>query len=131
MATAYSISDRIIIMRHGQVVEGGDAKIVLDNPEQGQMQSDTTLLRRGVRQTLAFEKAWQEYTVTQNEPPKLLIMKTVLAFDGLPDTAVLMQVLCSGRVLQTVPVETVAAIDVGDRCTTALVRVLDDVPACS
>jgi type III restriction enzyme len=44
-------------------------KIVLDNPQQGQMQSDTTLLRRGVRQILAFEDAWQQYTVTQNEPP--------------------------------------------------------------
>lgn len=44
-------------------------KIVLDNPKQGQLQSDTTLLRRGVRQTLVFEKAWHEYSVGQNEPP--------------------------------------------------------------
>jgi type III restriction enzyme len=44
-------------------------KIVLDNPQHGQTQSDTTLLRRGVRQTLVFEKAWREYSVSQNEPP--------------------------------------------------------------
>jgi ABC-type oligopeptide transport system ATPase subunit len=32
LATAYTISDRIIIMRHGSVVEAGDARAVLDNP---------------------------------------------------------------------------------------------------
>ena len=33
LATAYSISDRIIIMREGRVVESGDARTVLDNPQ--------------------------------------------------------------------------------------------------
>jgi ABC-type oligopeptide transport system ATPase subunit len=33
LATAYYISDRIIIMRRGEVVEGGDARRVLDNPQ--------------------------------------------------------------------------------------------------
>jgi ABC-type oligopeptide transport system ATPase subunit len=33
LATAYYISDRIIIMRKGQVVESGDARAVLDNPQ--------------------------------------------------------------------------------------------------
>jgi ABC-type oligopeptide transport system ATPase subunit len=32
LATAYTISDRIIIMRHGSVVEAGDARAVLDAP---------------------------------------------------------------------------------------------------
>jgi peptide/nickel transport system ATP-binding protein len=33
LATAYHISDRIIIMQKGRVVEGGDARAVLDNPQ--------------------------------------------------------------------------------------------------
>jgi peptide/nickel transport system ATP-binding protein len=33
LATAYTISDRIIIMRHGCVVESGDARAVLDAPQ--------------------------------------------------------------------------------------------------
>jgi peptide/nickel transport system ATP-binding protein len=33
LATAYYVSDRIIIMRQGQVVESGDARTVLDNPQ--------------------------------------------------------------------------------------------------
>ena len=33
LATAYTISDRIIIMRHGSVVEAGAARTVLDNPQ--------------------------------------------------------------------------------------------------
>ena len=33
LATAYAISDRIAIMRHGKVVEAGDARTVLDNPQ--------------------------------------------------------------------------------------------------
>ncbi len=33
LATAYYISDRIIIMRKGQVVESGEARAVLDNPQ--------------------------------------------------------------------------------------------------
>jgi peptide/nickel transport system ATP-binding protein len=33
LATAYTISDRIIIMRHGQVVESGDARTVLNRPQ--------------------------------------------------------------------------------------------------
>lgn len=32
LATAYYISDRIIIMSKGRVVEGGDARTILDNP---------------------------------------------------------------------------------------------------
>jgi peptide/nickel transport system ATP-binding protein len=32
LATAYYISDRVIIMRAGEVVEAGDARTVLDNP---------------------------------------------------------------------------------------------------
>jgi ABC-type glutathione transport system ATPase component len=33
LATAYYISDRIIIMRNGRVVEAGEARAVLDNPQ--------------------------------------------------------------------------------------------------
>jgi peptide/nickel transport system ATP-binding protein len=33
LATAYYVSDRIIIMRQGRVVESGDARSVLDNPQ--------------------------------------------------------------------------------------------------
>ena len=33
LATAYSISDRVVIMRRGQVVEAGDARQVLDHPQ--------------------------------------------------------------------------------------------------
>jgi ABC-type oligopeptide transport system ATPase subunit len=33
LATAYHISDRIIIMQKGRVVEGGSARTVLDNPQ--------------------------------------------------------------------------------------------------
>jgi ABC-type oligopeptide transport system ATPase subunit len=33
LATAYSISDRIMIMRRGRVVEAGEARAVLDNPQ--------------------------------------------------------------------------------------------------
>ena len=33
LATAYYISDRILIMRHGSAVESGDARTVLDNPQ--------------------------------------------------------------------------------------------------
>ena len=33
LATAYTISDRIIIMRHGEVVEAGPARAVLDAPQ--------------------------------------------------------------------------------------------------
>jgi ABC-type oligopeptide transport system ATPase subunit len=33
LATAYYISDNIIIMQKGKVVEGGDARTVLDNPQ--------------------------------------------------------------------------------------------------
>ena len=33
LATAYYISDRIIIMQNGEVVESGDARTVLDNPQ--------------------------------------------------------------------------------------------------
>jgi peptide/nickel transport system ATP-binding protein len=33
LATAYTISDRLIIMRQGRVVESGPARAVLDNPQ--------------------------------------------------------------------------------------------------
>ena len=33
LATAYSISDRVVIMRGGRVVEAGDARATLDNPQ--------------------------------------------------------------------------------------------------
>ncbi len=33
LATAYTISDRVIIMRHGRVVEAGDARQTLDHPQ--------------------------------------------------------------------------------------------------
>jgi peptide/nickel transport system ATP-binding protein len=32
LATAYCVSDRIVIMRRGEIVEAGDARAVLDNP---------------------------------------------------------------------------------------------------
>jgi ABC-type oligopeptide transport system ATPase subunit len=34
LATAYYISDRVIIMRRGVVIEQGEARAVLDNPTQ-------------------------------------------------------------------------------------------------
>ena len=33
LATAYYVSDRILIMRNGKVVESGEARAVLDNPQ--------------------------------------------------------------------------------------------------
>ena len=33
LATAYTISDRVVIMRHGKVVEAGAARATLDNPQ--------------------------------------------------------------------------------------------------
>jgi peptide/nickel transport system ATP-binding protein len=33
LATAYYVSDRIVIMRQGRVVESGEARAVLDNPQ--------------------------------------------------------------------------------------------------
>jgi len=33
LATAYSISDRVVIMRQGVVVETGDARATLDHPQ--------------------------------------------------------------------------------------------------
>jgi peptide/nickel transport system ATP-binding protein len=33
LATAYYISDRIVIMRKGEIVEEGEARLVLDNPQ--------------------------------------------------------------------------------------------------
>ena len=33
LATAYTISDRVVIMRHGRVVEAGDARRTLDHPQ--------------------------------------------------------------------------------------------------
>ena len=44
LATAYYISDRILIMRHGKAVESGDARTVLDNPQHPYSQ----LLKRSV-----------------------------------------------------------------------------------
>jgi peptide/nickel transport system ATP-binding protein len=44
LATAYYISDRILIMRHGSAVESGDARTVLDNPQHPYSQ----LLKRSV-----------------------------------------------------------------------------------
>ncbi len=44
LATAYYISDRILIMRQGSVVESGDARSVLDNPQHPYSQ----LLKRSV-----------------------------------------------------------------------------------
>ena len=46
-------------------------KIVLDSPETGQADGDTTLIRAAVQQTQRFENAWHAYTVGQNEPPVL------------------------------------------------------------
>ena len=33
ISTAYYIADRVIIMRHGEVVEAGDARDILSNPK--------------------------------------------------------------------------------------------------
>lgn len=44
LATAYYISDRILIMRQGKAVESGDARAVLDNPQHPYSQ----LLKRSV-----------------------------------------------------------------------------------
>jgi peptide/nickel transport system ATP-binding protein len=44
LATAYYISDRILIMRQGSAVESGDARSVLDNPQHPYSQ----LLKRSV-----------------------------------------------------------------------------------
>lgn len=44
-------------------------KIILDSPEPGQTQGDTTFIRAGVAQTIKFEAAWYTYATGENEPP--------------------------------------------------------------
>jgi hypothetical protein len=44
-------------------------KVVLDSPEAGQLEGDTTFARAAVAQTLRFQEAWHAYAVGQNEPP--------------------------------------------------------------
>jgi type III restriction enzyme len=44
-------------------------KIVLDSPEAGQVEGDTTFVRAAVRQTIRFGDDWRDYASSQNEPP--------------------------------------------------------------
>ncbi|GAA1434328.1 hypothetical protein GCM10009641_27320 [Mycobacterium cookii] len=60
-------------------------KIVLDNPTGNQIGGDTTFIRAGVAQTVAFERAWESYATTQNEPPVLPVM--VLQVGNTPSDA--------------------------------------------
>jgi peptide/nickel transport system ATP-binding protein len=53
LATAYTISDRIVIMRQGEVVEAGDARTVLAHPTHPY----SIQLKDSV---LSVEGAWQE-----------------------------------------------------------------------
>jgi type III restriction enzyme len=66
-------------------------KIVLDSPEAGQADGDTTLVRAAVKQTQTFEDAWQAYATGQNEPP--VVPALVVQVANRPSDAELGEVL--------------------------------------
>jgi len=61
LATAYTISDRLIIMRHGRVVEAGSARAVLDNPRE----EYSILLKNSV---LSVDAAAQPHSAMEKHP---------------------------------------------------------------
>ena len=61
LATAYTISDRLIIMRHGRVVESGPARPVLDNPKE----EYSILLKNSV---LSIETTAEHQSVMEKNP---------------------------------------------------------------
>ncbi|WP_114946083.1 ABC transporter ATP-binding protein [Microvirga calopogonii] len=61
LATAYYISDRLIIMQKGRVVEGGDARTVLAAPQHPY----SIKLRQGV---LSVDDAWRDDSFTGGMP---------------------------------------------------------------
>lgn len=63
LATAYYISDRLIIMQKGKVVEGGDARTVLAAPKHPY----SIKLRQAV---LSIDDAWRDDPFTGNLPAK-------------------------------------------------------------
>jgi type III restriction enzyme len=66
-------------------------KIVLDSPEAGQADGDTTLVRAAVKQTMTFEAAWHTYATSQNEPP--VVPALVVQVPPNPSAAELGEVL--------------------------------------
>ena len=61
LATAYYISDRLIIMQKGRVVEGGDARRVLAAPQHPY----SIQLRQAV---LSVDDAWRDDSITRGPP---------------------------------------------------------------
>jgi len=61
LATAYYISDRLIIMQKGRVVEGGDARTVLAAPQHPY----SVQLRQAV---LSVDDAWRDDSITRGPP---------------------------------------------------------------
>jgi ABC-type oligopeptide transport system ATPase subunit len=61
LATAYYISDRLIIMQKGRVVEGGDARTVLAAPQHPY----SVQLRQAV---LSVDDAWRDDSITHGPP---------------------------------------------------------------
>lgn len=61
LATAYTISDRVMIMRHGEVVETGDARTVLSNPKHPY----AIQLKESV---LSIEGAWDDAPEPAGQP---------------------------------------------------------------
>ena len=61
LATAYYISDRLIIMQKGRVVEGGDARKVLAAPQHPY----SIQLRQAV---LSVDDAWRDDSITRGPP---------------------------------------------------------------
>jgi peptide/nickel transport system ATP-binding protein len=61
LATAYYISDRLIIMQKGRVVEGGDARTVLASPQHPY----SIKLRQAV---LSVDDAWRDDSITRGPP---------------------------------------------------------------
>ena len=61
LATAYTISDRVMIMRHGEVVETGDARVVLSNPSHPY----AVQLKESV---LSIEGAWDDTPEPARQP---------------------------------------------------------------